>query len=255
MLPAEVVTEDARLEATAAGADEALARHRWHWTLDPSNGRRVALRQYAREVGRDIKTIHTHAHGYAAWIAQGDEASPITEDGVGQRTLGDQIERAGMSAEREAVVDAIAEAEGIAPSTVMRTRKPQVSRIREMARERAEDHGTTVEHEARKIADFSVKAQKARQRTTAERKAQVPLNVLELDATLTKAKRWLATALDQARALDWEENPDAADHQEILQDTLNGAKALLGLVALAIGGAADVDWDKELAALNEGDAR
>ena len=35
-LPQSVVEEDRRLESSAESASEALAKHRWHWTLDES---------------------------------------------------------------------------------------------------------------------------------------------------------------------------------------------------------------------------
>ncbi len=101
-LPNEVVAADHEMEQSASKASEALAKHRWHWTLDESNPDRVSIRAYAQAVGRAKQTIQKYVNGYAAWQAQSGHA--------GVPTLGEAIERAQMSAEKATMVEAVAEA-------------------------------------------------------------------------------------------------------------------------------------------------
>jgi hypothetical protein len=249
MLPQEVITEDARLEAATTTASEALARHRWHWTLDETNRDRVTIRAYAKAIGRSKSMVYSYANGYARWEADRTRTDSLTEDGVGQRSLADAIALADMSAEKEAVVEAVAKARGVGIRTVRDTRSTEVARIREAAREQAERKGTTVEHEAARMAEWAANVEKNRAARNAERAAdrrdRLGLDYWQLEGTLHKAKKILTDALAQARAIDWEE-----EHQELLADTLNGVKALLGLIDLAVTGTADVDWDAELEALS-----
>lgn len=238
-LPPEVVATDHNLEKTATKASEALARHRWHWTLDESNPNRVSIRAYARAVGRSDSTVGPMVSGYAAW-SSGARASA--------GSLPEAIERAGMSAERETVVEAVAQARGLGFKRVRESRPDEVKRVREMARERAERHGTTIEEEAPKVAEWIVKAEVADRNRTEERKQRLGLRFVEMEGHLAAAKRRLTDALNLAHQVPW-----GTEERELLSHTVNNIKALLALIDTALGGVADVDWDAELAKLAEVD--
>jgi tRNA G10 N-methylase Trm11 len=150
-LPAAAIKEDQRLEKQASSASEELARHRWHWTLDTENPKRVPIREYAREVGRSKSVIEGQAKGYANWIG----------GLAGEASLSESIERAKMSTEKAAVTEAISEARGTSFKHTRATRPTEIRRVREIARERAEKHGTPVEEEAKKVAEWVVKSEKA----------------------------------------------------------------------------------------------
>jgi hypothetical protein len=141
-LPRKAVEEDQELESRASSASEALMQHRWHWTLDETNEKRVSLRAYASAVGRVLKTIQAYANGYALMKA----------DGGASVTPNEAMERANMGAETKAAVEAVAKAHGIKFQTARRSRGEEVRRVRETAGENAEKNGTTIEEEAKHAA-------------------------------------------------------------------------------------------------------
>ena len=51
-------------QQASARPSEALAQHRWHWTIDESNPERVSLSEYARSVGRHLSNIAAQVKGY-----------------------------------------------------------------------------------------------------------------------------------------------------------------------------------------------
>lgn len=233
-LPPAVVATDRRLDDNAKRASEDLARHRWHWTLDETNPDRVSIRAYARAVGRHNTVILKQVNGYSAWVLRPDAA------------LNEHIERAGMSAEREAAAEAVATARGTSFGQARKSRPDEVRRVREMARERAEQNETTVEDEAPKVAEWIVRAEKAEQKRTDERKDRLGLRFVEMEGHLAAAKRKLTDALNLAHAVPWGD-----EERELLRDSVANIQALLALVDTALGGMADVDWDAELAKLAE----
>ncbi len=233
MLPERIRKEDERLEGAAEKAGNQLAELRWHWTLDESNPERVSIREYGRSVGRNEKTIRAHAKGYAAFIA-----------GAGARTLAECIEQAKMGTETLAAAEAVAEARGIGIKQTRQSRPVEVRRVREIARQRAEDNQTSVEEEAPKVAAWIKKSEQAEARRHDERAAKTSLRFVEMEGHLVKAKRELLDALNVGRVIDWGD-----EEQELLSDTLQNVRALLNLIDVALTGAADVDWDKELANL------
>jgi hypothetical protein len=198
----DYVKTDRELEAAASSTAEAIAAHRWHWTLDESNPERVSIREYAREVGRHRRVIGKMAQGYADWTA----------GAAGGATLSECIERASMSAESEAATEAVAEARGITFKTARQSRPVETRRVREIARERAEQRGTTVEEEAPKVADWIVKSEQAEQRRQDERKERIGLRFVEMEGHLTKAKRALVDALNLSHNVPW------GDEERELQD-------------------------------------
>lgn len=232
-LPRRVAAEDRRLEKAATTASEELARLRWHWTLDKSNDKRVSLRAYARGVGKSFAVVSQYAHGFEL---HRDQDVPISE----------AVARASMGAEREAATEAVAEARGVSFTHARSSRPTEVRRVREIARERVEKHGGTIEEHAAKAADWVVKSERAERNQAAGRKQRLGLRFVELEAHLEASRRRLTEALEVARAVEWE-----AEQQDMLRHTLANVKALLGLIDVALAGAADVDWDAELAALTD----
>lgn len=235
-LPAHVVEEDRRLERTASSASEELARLRWHWTLDESNTERVSISEYARAVGRSRATIGEYAKGYAEARRRN---IPTAE----------AMKRAAMSAEREAATEAVAEARGLSFGTARQNRPAEVKRVLDTARERAERYGTTVADEAAKVADWTVRAEKAAKRVQDERRERLGLRFIELEELLHRARRELVQAVNLAAAMEWGD-----DERELLEQTVANVRALLELINVALVGTADVDWDAELASL-EADLR
>jgi len=233
-LPRSVVVRDQQLETAVNSAAESLARHRWHWTLDTSNADRVSLREYAREVARDPRTIGTYAKGYALW--QGEGGTSLT--------LNEAMERARMGSETEIATEAVAEARGLAFGTVRQGRSTEMRRVREIARERAEKHGTRIEDEASQVASYIVKAEQASERLRSARRDRLGARYIEMERKLDAVKRYLVEAVNLAHDIDWGD-----EEKDLLQSSLANIKSLLNLIDVAFVGAADVDWDTELAKL------
>jgi hypothetical protein len=118
-----------------------------------------------------------------------------------------------------------------------------------MARERAEKHGTTVEDEAVKVADWIVKSEKADAKQTQERKQRLGLRYIEIEGKLSRMKALGVEVLNISHDVNLGD-----EEQELLRYTLETIKALLSLIDLRLAGAADVDWDAELAKLDEAGA-
>lgn len=232
-LSANVIATDRKLEKATASASEALMEHRWHWTLDESNAKRVSFREYARSVGKALSTIQKYANGYVL-LSDRDIAVTPTE----------ALERANMGAETWAATQAVAKARGVAPTTVRQDRPVEVRRVREMARERAEAKGTTVEEETRRAADLIVRSEKAAEREKKDKRTRLGLRFVELEEILQRMRREGVKAVNLAADVEWGD-----EERELLSATLANVKSLIELASLALVGAADVDWDAELAEL------
>lgn len=230
-LSQSVIAADRKFEKASASASEALMELRWHWTLDESNAKRVSIREYARAVGKASTTIKSDANGFALHLERG---TPLTQ----------AREQANMGAETWAATEAVAKARGIQAGTARQDRPVEVRRVREIARERAEQHGTTVEEETRKAADWIVRSETTAARTQADRQKRLGLRFVEMEGELTAAQKRLTNALNLAHSVPWGD-----EERELLANTISGVKALLNLIDLAMTGAADVDWDAELAGL------
>lgn len=233
-LPAAVIQTDHNLEQAAERSSEELARHRWHWTLDESNPERVSILVYAREAGRNESTIRSYAKGYAESVRD-DPAEPAGN-------IGDHISRARMGAESRAATEAVAKARGIASETARRGHATESRRVREIARQRAEERGTTVEEEAPKVAETIVRHERAQQAEAAEKMEHADIRFVEMEGYLVKAKRELLKALKIAPVVPWDD-----ESKELLTETVANIKALLGLIDTALSGSSGVDWDAEFA--------
>ncbi len=234
-LPAEVVQEDTDLETRIERMSNRLAKLRWHWTLDESNPDCVTVAQYAREVGRAHNTIKKYAHGYGLFQLHG-----------GVQSIHESIERAAMGVETEVATEAVASARDLSFGHTRKKRGTEVRRVREIARQRAEDKGTTVEEEAPKAAEQIVRVEKAGKQISAERKEKLGLRFVEMEGKLDKVKRELVDAVRLAQEIGWGD-----EEVELLQHDLANIKSLLHLIDMALVGSADVDWDTELSKLTE----
>lgn len=226
----EVIATDHRLEKTSERASEELARHRWHWTLDESNSDRMSLREYARQVGRGETTIRASAHAYLTFTAPGH-----------RRTWNDSLERARVGSEKEAVIESIAEARGQAFSYIRQERPEEIRRVRQLAQERAEEKGTTVEEEAPRIAQFIVRSEQTDIRQQEERKARHGMRFIEMEGHLSSALRPLAKADQLAGELQWDE-----EDRDLLRDTIDQIRRLLNRIDAKIAGVKAFDLDAEL---------
>jgi len=234
-LPTEAVETDHRLEKSASKATEALARHRWHWTLDESNPLRVSIRAYARAVGRGETTIRAQGNGYAEW-ANGRARAP----------LGEVIERSKMSAQKEQIVDAVADANKVSFQRARQGYSPDVSRVRdavEHAVERKPD--MTAEDRAayaKRTAENLARSRASEEQRTADRRRQQTARFMLVDARLSHARRDLLDALEHARLGGF-----GGDEIALLETAVSAIRAVTALLDSAISGASNVDWDAELA--------
>lgn len=231
-VPQEVIDQDHRLEGATSKASEALAAHRWHWTLDESNADRVSIREYARSVGRHRRVIAGQASGYAHWKS----------GAAGGASLSESIERAKMSAETEAVTEAVAEARGISIKHARQTRGTEVRQVRNLARDAAERKGTTVADEAITIARMAASIEENESQRRIERAAKRTLRYVEVQGYLHTAIRALQRAAAVGGAWD-------AEEQELLRDTVDKVREMIVLLDARIVGTEAIDWDAELAAI------
>jgi hypothetical protein len=233
-LPRAVIDEDARFEQASNSASEALAKHRWHWTLDKKNDQRVSIREYAKAVNRNFRTIHAYVNGYVMF-----------SDAGASITLAEGIERARVGTEKEAAIEAVAVAKGISFGQA-RKHSDEVKRVQQIAQGRAVSKGTTYEEEVVNTAKWAERSHIVSKDLKAKRTGRVDARFIEMEGMLAPVKRKLLDALNLAREVDFD-----PEHIELLQISLGNVKALIGLIDMALAGAVEVDWDAELASLTK----
>lgn len=144
-LPKEVIDLDHELDGRYQQARGELARHRWHWTLNPDNAGRVTTRAYARQVERSHVTVYAHARGYAIWLErQGVRGTPNTGRTL---SLDDGIELARMSDERGMVAELLAERFGTTVETIRKRYRNEIENVLHAARATAEREETSFDEE------------------------------------------------------------------------------------------------------------
>jgi hypothetical protein len=235
-LPREVIETDHNLERVADRASSQLAQHRWRWTLDVSNPGRISIGEYARQVARSESTIRSAVNGYAMWLD--DHPS----GGYPPKSLGDYQSRARMGSETEAAAQAVSKARGIAMETARRGHADEMRRVRDIARQRAEERGTSIEEEAPKIAETIARHEKAQHAEQASQAEHTDIRFVEMEGYLIKAKRELLRALKLAPVVPWDD-----ESRELLSETVANVKALIGLIDTALSGSSGIDWDAEFA--------
>jgi hypothetical protein len=232
-----IIAEDRRLRDQADNASEALAKLRYDNTV----GAGVAIREYARQVGIDPGTISRYVKAHELLISEQHTVS-----------ISQALVRANTSADRSAVVEAIAERKGLAPATVARggaKYERERHRVETVARGRAERHGTSVAEEAVAASEWVERQSSAAQRNQSEKKARKGVALVNLDAQLDRARRALVNALNESHGLDLDD-----DERTLIADALEKIRAVLRLLDMRFTGGVDVDWDKELLKLGEGES-
>jgi hypothetical protein len=229
-LPQDAIDQDHSLENATDNASLALMHHRWRWTLDESNPDRVAFREYARQVNRDPKTVRQYAHGYALWVSEG--TGPLTAD--------EARERAQMGVETEAATEAVAQARGIQFGYARQEFASEARNIREQARQRAEEKGTSTLDEIPQAAAITYKRQDAERERDDARAKRTPLRYIQIEARLNDAQRALVKAIQASESVDL-----SPEDRELLNQTLDNIKRLVVIADRAITNAYDTSWRRE----------
>jgi hypothetical protein len=234
-VPAEAVAEDHRLDRSASKANESLAKHRWHWTLDETNAERVSFHAYARAIGRPASTVAQYANAFAAYT--GSEYSyPLSE----------WLQRVNLTSERQAATEAVAEANEVTFQTARQNYAPDVSRVRDAVEQAVEREPTmTAEDKAaytKRTAQTIARSKAAEAKRTKERAAQRSVMFMRIDAKLAHARRDLRDVLEFGRDLGLGD-----DEIEDVKEALAKIKSFADLIDMALTGSMDVDWDAELA--------
>ena len=185
-IPQSVVDKDHELEGRTERASEALAKHRWHWTLDESNADKVSTTAYARDIGRGHKLVSTYARGYKLFVERA--GSP----GGTALTIQDAIRLAGVAVEDRAMHEAIAEGSGRPVAQVSRgDNRHRTRAVVERAHQRAErrggdavDHARDIAAEERQVAE----AERARRAADRERRS---IRYVHIEGHLAAAQRRL----------------------------------------------------------------
>lgn len=237
-IPAEVVAEDRRLDQAARTSQEELARLRWHWTLDESNPERATIDAYARAVGRAPSTVSVYANGYA----QAHRDISMT------RTLGEHIAMASVGETKRKAAQAIADANGIRVDNVLSNRRQDVRDLVDAAQDAADRRGTTVDDEIARKVEWQQKAKQADADRKQARKARHTLRYLQHEEKISKARRLLSEVLNDSEGVEY-----TAEERQIIADVIGQLRAVINLIDVRITGAADIDWDAELAKM--GDAK
>lgn len=236
-----VIETDHKLEGTADRASEELAKHRWHWTLDESNPKRVAVREYARAVGRNDTTIARYAKGWATYV---DRMAAPRAGGAGF-TLQDAIRQSEMSAENQEFAEAIAEGSGRPIAQVSRgDNRHKMHEIVGQAKARAERQGTDAVDEARRIAEQQRRSAEMDAKERERKRQRRTQRYVEIEGDLATAQRRLMHALRVAEGVGFDD-----DEMELIRDSIAKVRAVLDLIDLRMAGTPDIDWDAELTKL------
>lgn len=239
-LPVSAIKEDKRLEGEASSASEQLSRHRWHWTLNQDNPKRVSIREYARAVGRSERVVRVQVNGYVEWS---------TATGS-RRSLSESIERAAVSAEKAELVEAVAEANEVTFQTARQNYASDVTRVREAVERHVEKKPEITPeektHYTKKVAKTMARSRQAAEQRETQRAERRTARFMTIDGEIAQAIRCLNRALHEARHGGLE-----SDAVEMLESSLDRLRSLTDLVRLAIVGSVDVDWDEELMKLGQ----
>lgn len=231
------VREDHEIEKQARSKTLALMEHRWRAVHEGGYG----MREYARALDIGLATVGRYVNAWALWCEwQADTSTGVTRSPLDAYAL------ASMSEDKRAAVEAIADAKGIGAQTVERHYAPDVARARVTIE-------TTPDREAgiAKAREHAAKAERIRTREReqeAERQHQHSRTYLNLEHELGKARRALQNALG------WARDSKLADPEvELIADSLASVRALLDFVNAAIVDETSIDWDTELAKLDQGE--
>lgn len=237
----DFVERDRELEAAHGRTLAELAEHRWHWTLDEQNPKRVTFAEYARGVGRAPSIVQAMAHGYVAW--QKNRHVPVAA-GAPDNLYG-FIEQAKLGAAKAEATQAVAVASGKSFATVATSGRSEVREVLATAQDRAERRGTRVSDELPKVAQARAASQKATRERDASRRASA-FRIVEFEGHLGAAVRRLRAALQLVRELEFED-----EEVELIEGTIRQLRTLIELVDVRVTGQAGIDWDDEFAQIME----
>jgi hypothetical protein len=247
MLPSSAVKEDRRLEAAHERTSEALAKHRWHWTLDESNPERVSLKEYARQVGRAFSSVKPMVNGYAAW-KKANASEAFAEPGK-PVTLNDHVQQARFGTERSEATEAVARATGKGfGGAAHPSMRSEVDEVLSTARERAERFGTTVSDALDEVAEEREKSRHARKAQREARNERASFRLVEIEGHIAAAIRRLRQAIQVAREVEFTE-----EELEVYEDAMGSLRTLVRLLDAKMTGESGTDWDAEFAAVVGGD--
>jgi hypothetical protein len=230
-LPERVIREDNRLEKITIESQEALAKLRWHWTLDESNDKRVSVNSYANSVGISHSKIRAMVVGYTNW----------TDVGPNTRSLSDFIELAKMGSDRAAATEALADARKTTVTNIAAHNRNEIREVVNAAQEAASRRGTSVNEEIPRMAQVFEKQRTQRKTAAEQRKADHDALYSKLELRISTARRALNEVLTEARNADFDD-----DIIGMLSSSISSLKAVIGLIDMAIVGEVDVNWDEEL---------
>ena len=234
-LPQSAIEQDHRLEASTEEASQRLAQHRWHWTLDESNADRVSIREYARQVGRSQRLIQSYVTGYASWKVTTRASS-----------LGEEIERAKVGVEKEAAIEAVAEARGMTFTNIRQRHGDDVRQVRDVARATAESKGTSVTDEIPEAARRLVATEESEAQQRVERQERHGVRWVEVDGHVAKAIESLRRARIAASGVPFDD-----EERDLLRNDLHKVIAIAQLIDSQLVGTV-LDWDAELTKIMEG---
>lgn len=237
-LPKTVVKRDHDLSQSYESIGMELMEHRWHWTLDESNPKRVSIKEYADSVGRSQSSIKSDAIGWKNLLEE--EARAAAGEKVVKRTPNDHRKLAGMGATRQHAAKALADATGKSVNNVARHRSQELTAVTRIAEERALKKGTDVEEEVEKVVKIHAGSQKAEADRKSRKKANHTVRWLEINADLGTVQQKLGKVLNTAEGV-----PFTDDEVELISASLGKVRALIGLIDLRISGETDIDWDAE----------
>lgn len=246
-LPADVIQEDRQLEASVENASVELAKLRWHWTLDESNPERVSMRAYAKAVGKAPPVIRQYAHAYVH----------IADSGSRGFKLGFSEARslAAMSEGMHAIASAVAEANNASVESIRSGRyKEETREVRNAVADEAErrtERGEAFDEQeraryAREVAKIKARHEEAERRFREEQKQRHRAVFVDVDTTLSKARRLIKEAFANQQDVEFTE-----EEVELLQREIEAIRGLLRLFDSALTGGSGTDWDAELARLEE----
>lgn len=241
-LPAEVVREDYRLEKAAESASLSLAKLRWHWTDNPDNERAVSYRAYARAIEQPDVNVRKYAQGYVAFTHSESE-----------RTLAECIERSTHAAEKQMVIETVAQAHNTTYINARQRRAEEVKEVRravENKAEKLEEEGKEFTPDdraeyAQKVVETKKRLRDHDERERARLLASHSWQFMDAMARVGKARESLRAALKIIRDTEFTD-----DEKEVIEQTNSDTQALSTMITAALTGDSGVDWDKELAALD-----
>ena len=237
-LPKTVVKRDHDLSQSYESIGMELMEHRWHWTLNEANPKRVSIKEYASEVGRAASTIKGDAEGWVLYLAQQERIA--AGEKVVERAPNAHRKLAKMSETRRVAAKALSDATGKSVQNVVRHRATELTAVTRIAEERAAKKGTDVEDEVEKIVKIHAGAKKAEADKKNRKKANHTSRWLEINGDLGVVQQKLGKVLNTADGV-----PFTDEEIELISASLGKVRALIGLIDLRISGETDIDWDAE----------